>query len=58
MGKTNQGIEVILRVRPCKKPSQNFQLDEESKKVHFNIPKESSGGYVNNKEQSFSFGYN
>ena len=53
-----EGIDIFLRVRPVKRPSNfvNF-LDEE--KIEFNIPRElNEGQFVNNQKENYRFKFN
>ncbi|XP_063683235.1 kinesin-like protein KIF6 [Bolinopsis microptera] len=49
-----EGIKIFLRAKPSKKLKGHTELDDDGI-VTFNIPKEDSEGYVNNKKDLYKF---
>ncbi len=57
--KGKKGIDIFLRIRPCKRPSDYWELEEDDTKVKFEVPANASGGgAVNNTQISHNFRFN
>lgn len=55
----DSNIQVFLRVRPSKKPSGYFQLDDlEKNRIIFSLPDNFKSDYVNNSKLKYSFEFN
>ena len=55
MGKAH--IDVYARVRPCKKPSQHFDVDYTDHAVAVRLPRDATAGLINNQRENFSFAF-
>ena len=44
-------IEIFLRLRPVKSPSDRVSVDQSEAKVEFNLPRDTSQGYINNQRR-------
>lgn len=57
MGKSN--VEIYLRVRPsATKHPQFSSIDTNEHSIKFNLPKDESGGYINNQRVNYEFDFN
>lgn len=56
MGKSN--VEIYLRVRPNPKTPLFSTVDCSANTIEFNLPRDDSGGYVNNQKVHYSFNFN
>eukprot|EP00026_Physarum_polycephalum_P004987 Phypoly_transcript_05013.p1 GENE.Phypoly_transcript_05013~~Phypoly_transcript_05013.p1 ORF type:complete len:440 (-),score=45.38 Phypoly_transcript_05013:311-1630(-) len=56
MGKSN--VEIYLRVRPNSKTPHFSSVDCTANKIEFNLPRDESGGHVNNQKVHYEFGFN
>lgn len=56
MGKSN--VEIYLRVRPNNKTPRNSAVDCASNTIEFNLPRDDSGGLVNNQRVHYDFNFN
>uniref|UniRef100_A0A7R9YQE6 Kinesin-like protein n=1 Tax=Chlamydomonas euryale TaxID=1486919 RepID=A0A7R9YQE6_9CHLO len=58
MSGTNSNIDIFLRVRPVKRPSERLCVDTEENRVEFKTPRDSTQGYVNNQRENYEFRFN
>ena len=56
MGKSN--VEIYLRVRPSAKSLRFSSVDNHANTIEFNLPRDESGGHVNNQRVHYDFGFN
>lgn len=57
-GGDNSNIDIFLRVRPVKSPSNRLIVDQTENRVEFNIPRDARDGYVNNQRENYEFRFN
>ena len=50
-------IDVFLRVRPTKNPSNLFKLNKDEGTAEFTIPKNPDQGYINNQIEKHTFNF-
>jgi kinesin family protein 6/9 len=54
---SSSSIQIFMRVRPTKKPSGYFELNESTGKVSFDVPKDMVNNMVNNSRTNWDFRY-
>jgi len=54
--KGGKGIDIFLRVRPSKKASNYWKLDDDNQRVNFDVP--SDGGTMQQRTNAFNFKFN
>lgn len=51
-----QSVKVVIRTRPTPNfASKNIQIDPVNSHVTVHIPKDASGGFINNQQESWKF---
>eukprot|EP00898_Chlorokybus_atmophyticus_P000863 jgi/Chlat1/1778/Chrsp134S02115 len=55
---SNGNIEIYLRVRPVKSPSERMSTDPTEGQVRFSIPREATAGFINNTRERYDFRFN
>ncbi len=54
----NTNIEIFLRIKPVKRPSDRVVVDTSENKLEFVIPRDEAQGYINNQREHYEFRFN